>query len=69
MDPNARWGLVNLCYAGIGVVAGLLLVAIGAGAESDLMQTVGGFAAVIGVLYLLAGLFWLARSLMDRPTD
>lgn len=65
MKERSRWPLANLVYAAICAVVGVPLVLIGSAGEGNPLAAVGGIALFVGFLYLLTGLFGLARVLTD----
>lgn len=64
-----RWPLTQLCYAGICLVGGGVILAIGAANDGNgfgaAASTIGGLALLLGVLYVLVALWGLAKALMD----
>lgn len=60
---SAKWSLANLVYAAIAFVLGGSLLAIGAVADVSFLNVLGALTLVVGVLYLLTGLFGIAKEL------
>lgn len=65
MKSAMKWPLTQLCYAGACAVIALIAFAISAGGDASFFGFVGAFAGLIAALYLLAGLFGIAKVLQE----